>query len=89
MSDENIHQVVGDLHDCSQNDGAFQAHKIVSSHICRNSKAVEKVPQPEITQRHDILEDLLQLYAEQEEHDAEQVQCNNQGENICCSTKHQ
>ena len=86
-------QAVCDLHDCSQPDGemqeAFQAHKIVSAHICRNIKVVEKVPQPEITQRDDILEDLLQLYAEQEQHDAEQVQCNNQCKNMHRSAKHQ
>jgi hypothetical protein len=45
----------------------------LQAHICRDSKAVEKVPQPDITQRDDILEDLSQLYAEQEEHDAEQI----------------
>ena len=77
MSDKNICQVVCDLHDHSQHDGemqeAFQACKIASTHICRDSKAVEKVPQPDITQRDDILEDLSQLYAEQEEHDAEQI----------------
>ena len=77
MSDENIHQAVHDLHDRSRHDGetqeAFQVHKIASACICRNSKAVEKVPLPEITQRDDILEDLLQLYVDQEEHDTKQV----------------
>ena len=93
MSDENIHQVVGDLHDHSWHDRemqeAFQGCKIVSTHIHRNSKAVEKVPQPEITQRDDILENLSQLYAEQEEHDAEQFQRNKEGKNIHLSSKHQ
>ena len=60
----------------------YQAHKIVSAHICRNSEAVEKVPQPEITQKDDILEDLSQLYAEQVEHDTKQVQCGKEGKEI-------
>ena len=68
VSDKNIHQVVCNLHDCSQHDGemqeVYQAHKIASAHIRRNSEVVEKVPQPEITQKDDILEDLSQLYAE-------------------------
>ena len=63
--------------------------KIASTRICRNSKAVEKVPLPEITQRDDILEDLSQLYVEQQEHDAEQVRRGKEGENTCCSSKHQ
>ena len=80
MADKNIRQAVRDLHDRSRHDGemqeAFQAHNIASARIRRNSEAVEKIPQPEIIQRDDILDDLSQLYAEQEEHDAEQVQCN-------------
>ena len=52
---------------------AFQAHKIASARIHRNSEAVENIPQPEIIQRGDILDDLLKLYVEQEEHEAEQV----------------
>ena len=52
---------------------AFQAHKIASAHIHRNSEAVEKISQLEIIQRDDVLDDLLQLYAEQEEHDTKQV----------------
>ena len=80
MSDENIHQAVHDLHDHSRHAGerqeAFQARKIASACIHRNSKAVENIPQPEIIQRDDIRDDLSELYAEQEEHDAEQVQCN-------------
>ena len=60
------------LHDHSWHDGetqeVYQAHNIVSAHIHKNSEAVEKVPQPEITQKNNILEDLLQLYAEQVEH---------------------
>ena len=54
VSDENIRHAV---HDCSQHDRetqeAYQACKVVSTHICRNSKVVEKVPQPEITQKDD------------------------------------
>ena len=68
---------------------AFQVHKIASAHIHRNSEMVEKVPQPDITQKDDILEDLSQLYVEQEEHDTEQVQCNKEGKNIHHSSKHQ
>ena len=66
---------------------AYQAHKIASAHICRNSEVVEKVPQPEITQKDDILEDLSQLYVEQVEHDTEQVQCGKEGKEIHCSSK--
>ena len=77
MSDENIRQAVRDLHNHSRHDGetqeAFQAHKIASTCIRRNSEVVEKIPQPESIQRDNILDDLSQLYAEQEEHDAEQV----------------
>ena len=68
---------------------AFQAHNIASTRIRRNSEAVEKIPQPEIIQRDDILDDLSQLYAEQEEHDAEQVRCSKEGENIYRSSKRQ
>ena len=68
---------------------AFQAHTVASACIRKNSEAVEKVLQLEITQRDDILEDLSQLYMEQEEHDAEQVRHNKEGENIRCSSKHQ
>ena len=93
MSDENICQVVHDLHDHSRLDRetqkAFQACKIASTRICRNSEAVEKVSQPEITQKDNILKDLSQLYAEQEEHDAEQIRCNKEGKNTCHSSKHQ
>jgi hypothetical protein len=68
VSDKNIHQAVRDLHNHSRHDGemqeAFQACKIASAHIHRNSEAVEKIPQPEIIQRDDILDNLLQLYAE-------------------------
>ena len=91
VSDKNIRQGVRDLHDRSQHDGetqeAFQAHKIASAHIRRNSEVVEKIPQPEIIQRDDVLDDLLQLYVEQEEHDTEQVRCNKEGENIRRSSK--
>jgi hypothetical protein len=93
VSDENIRQAVHNLHDCSWHDGetqeAFQAHKVASACIRKNSEAVEKVLQLEITQRDDILEDLSQLYMEQEEHDAEQVQHNKEGENIRHSSKRQ
>ena len=93
MSDENIHQAVCDLHDHSWHDGeiqeAFQAHKNASAHICRNSEAVENILQPEIIPRDDILDDLSQLYAEQEEYDAEQVRCSKDGENACRSSKRQ
>ena len=93
MSDENIRQAVHDLHDRSWHDGemqeAFQACKIARACICRNSKVVEKLPQPEITQMDNILEDLLQLYVEQEEHDAEQVQHSKKSKNIHYSSKHQ
>ena len=64
----------------------FQAHKIASACICRNSEAVEK---PEIIQRDDILNNLSQLYAEQEEHYAEQVRRSKEGGNIRCSSKRQ
>ena len=91
MSDENIHQAVHNLHDRSQHDGetqeAFQACKIAGVHIRRNSEVVEKVLQPEITQKDDILEDLSQLYAEQVEHDTEQVQCGKEGKEIRRSSK--
>ena len=88
VSDENIRQVVHNLHDCSWHDGETQeACKIASTRICKNSEAVEKVPQPEITQKDDLLEDLSQLYAEQEEHDAKQVRCDKEGENIRRSSK--
>ena len=77
VSDENIHQVVRDLHDHSRHDGetqeAFQARKNVSARIRRNSEAVENIPQPELIPRDDILDDLSQLYAEQEEYNAEQI----------------
>ena len=77
MSDENIRQVVCDLHDYSQHDGemqeVFQACKNASAHIRRNSEAVENIPQPELIPRDDILDDLSQLYAEQEEYDAKQI----------------
>ena len=77
MSDENIRQAVCDLHDHSRHDGemqeAFQARKNASARICRNSEAVENIPQPELIPRDDILDDLSQLYAEQEEYDAEQI----------------
>ena len=43
------------------------------THICRNIEAVENIPQPEIIPLDNILDDLSQLYVEQEEHDAEQV----------------
>ena len=83
--------MVCNLHDCSRHDRetqeAHQACKIVSTCICRNSEAVEKVLQPEITQKDNILEDLSQLYVEQVEHDAEQVQRGKEGEEICCSSK--
>ena len=93
MSDKNIRQAVHDLHDHSRHDGetpeAFQARKIASACIRRNSEAVENIPQPEIIQRDDILDNLSQLYAEQEEHDAKQVRHNKEGKNICHSSKHQ
>ena len=93
VSDENIRQVVRNLHDRSWHDRetkeAYQSCKIASTCICRNSEVVEKVPQPEITQKDNILEDLSQLYAEQEEHDTEQVRCDKEEENIRCSSKHQ
>ena len=77
MSDENIRQAVRDLHDHSRHDGetqeAFQARKNVSARIRRNSEAVENIPQPELIPRDDILDDLSQLYAEQEEYDTEQI----------------
>ena len=77
VSDENIRQAVHDLHDHSQHDGetqeAFQACKNASARICRNSEAVESIPQPELIPRDDILDDLSQLYAEQEEYDAEKI----------------
>ena len=77
VSDENICQVVRDLHDHSQHDGemqeAFQACKNASAHIRRNSEVVENIPQPELIPRDDILDDLSQLYAEQEDYDAEQI----------------
>ena len=86
VSDKNIHQAVLDLHDHSWHDRemqeAYQAHKIASTHIHRNSEVVEKVPQPEITQKDNILEDLSQLYAEQVEHDTEQVQHGKEGKDI-------
>ena len=89
MSDENIRQAVRDLHDLSQHDGemqeAFQARKIASACIRRNSEVVEKIPQPEIIQRNDIQDNLSQLYAEQEEHDVEQIRHNKDGENARCS----
>ena len=91
MSDENIHQAVHDLHDHSRHDReiqkVFQARKIASARIRRNSKVVEKIPQPEITQRDDILDDLSQFYVEQEEHDAEQIRRSKEGKNICRSSK--
>ena len=68
---------------------AFQACKIASARIRRNSEAVENIPQAEIIQRDDILDDLSQLYAEQEEHDAEQVQHSKEGKNICRPSKGQ
>ena len=93
MSGKNIRQAVCDLHDRSRHDRemqeAFQAHKIASARIHSNSEAVEEVLQPKITQRDDILEDLSQLYVEQEEHDTEQVQCNKEGENTRHSSKRQ
>ena len=93
MSDENIRQAVGDLHDHSRHDGemqeAFQARKNANARICRNSEAVENIPQPELILRDDILDDLLQLYAEQEEYDAEQIRCNKDGENVRRSSKRQ
>ena len=68
VSDKNIRQVVRNLHDCSQHDvemqEVYQAHKIASARIHRNSEVVKKVPQPEITQKDDILEDLSQLYVD-------------------------
>ena len=77
VSDENIHQVVCDLHDYSQHDGetqeVFQACKNASARIRRNSEAVENIPQPELIPRDDILDDLSQLYVEQEEYDTEQI----------------
>ena len=77
MSDENICQAVRDLHDHSQHDGemqeAFQACQNASAHICRNSEVVENIPQPEVIPRDNILNDLSQLYVEQEEHDTEPV----------------
>ena len=77
MSDTNICQAVCDLHDHSRHDGemqeAFQACKNASAPIRRNSEAVENIPQPELILRDDILDDLLQLYAEQEEYDTEKI----------------
>ena len=77
VSDENIRQAVCDLHDHSQHDGetqeVFQACKNASAHIRRNNEAVENIPQPEFIPRDDILDDLLQLYAEQEEYDTEKI----------------
>ena len=91
MSDENIRQVVRDLHDHSWHDGetqeAYQDHKVASTHIHRNSEAVENVPKTEITQKDDILEDLSQLYAEQVEHNTEQIWCDKEGDIICRSFK--
>ena len=93
MSDESICQVVRDLHDHSRHDGemqeAFQARKNVSARIRRNSEAVENIPQPEVIPRDDILDDLSQLYAEQEEYDTEQVRRSKDGENAHCSSKRQ
>ena len=93
MSDENIRQVVRDLHNHSRHDGetqeAFQACKNASTCIHRNSEVVENILQPEIIPRDDILDDLSQLYAEQEEYDAEQVRHSKDGENTHCSSKHQ
>ena len=93
VSDENIHQAVHDLHDHSQHDGemqeAFQARKNASAHIRRNSEAVENIPQPEVIPRDDILDNLLQLYAEQEEYDTEQIRRNKDGENARRSSKRQ
>ena len=93
MSDENIRQAVRDLHDLSQHDGemqeAFQARKIASACIRRNSEVVEKIPQPEIIQRNDIQDNLSQLYAEQEEHDVEQIRHNKESENTRSSSKRQ
>jgi hypothetical protein len=93
VSDKNIHQAVCNLHDCSWHDGetqeVYQSHTIVNAWICRNSEVVEKVSQPEITLKDDILEDLSQLYAEQVEHDAKQVQHDKEGKNILCSSKFQ
>ena len=69
--------MVRDLHDHSRHDGetqeAFQAHKNASARIRRNSEAVENIPQPELIPRDDILDDLSQLYVEQEEYDTEQI----------------
>ena len=84
VSDENIHQVVCDLHDCSQHDGemqeAYQACKIARECICRNSEMVGTVLCAEITQKDDIFEDLSQLYPEQVEYDTELSQCENKGD---------
>ena len=66
-----------------------EKHKIASARIRRNSEAIENILQPEIIQRDDILDDLSQLYAEQEEHDAEQVRRSKEGKNIHRSSKHQ
>ena len=68
---------------------AFQACQNTSARIRRNSEAVENVPQPEVIPRDDILDDLSQLYAEQEEYDAEQVRCSKDGENARHSSKRQ
>ena len=91
MSDENIRQAVHDLHDHSRHDGemqeAFQARKNASARIRRNSEAVENIPQPELIPRDDILDNLSQLYAEQEEYDAEQIRRNKDGENARRSSK--
>ena len=77
VSDENIRQAVRDLHDHSWHDRetqeAFQAHKNASACIRRNCETVENIPQPELIPRDDILDDLSQLYAKQEEYDAEQI----------------
>ena len=48
---------------------------------------VENIPQPEIISRDDILDNLSQLYVEQEEYDAKQVRCSKDGENACHSSK--
>ena len=91
VSDENICQVVCNFHDHSQHDRetqeVYQACKVMSAHIHRNSEVVENVPQTEITQKDDILEDLSQLYAKQVEHNTKQVQHEKEDNVAHCSSK--
>ena len=78
VSDENICQVVHNLDDFSQHDGeaqeVFQACKVMSTHIHRNSKKVETIPCTEITQKDDLIDDLSHLYAEQVKYNTKKAQ---------------